>query len=163
MPLKFIPELSSTNFPSDAGIYVISADPPTKRGPKLVKIGRSIHMRTRLNSYHLCYPNGFHIWMIIKLAPGVNKKVSKKQLINVTASLERRVFGELIHLNLIGPARKFHEFFTITTEADMATLKEAVERVTMNFQPVTSWPAITEWEEGTAYREFLIDGQQVIL
>ena len=163
MPLKFIPELSSTNFPSDAGIYVISADPPTKRGARLVKIGRSIHMRKRLNDYHICFPNGFHIWMVIKLAPGVNKKVTKKQLINVTASLERRVFAEIINLNLVNDARRFHEYFTITTKADMETLKESIERVTMNFQPVTEWPPITEWVQGTKYDEFLIDGEQVVL
>ena len=54
MPLAYISELAARNFKSNAGIYIISEHAPTKKGVRLVKIGRSIDVRKRLNAYHIC-------------------------------------------------------------------------------------------------------------
>ena len=162
MPLKYIPELSKKYFPSNAGVYVISEDPPTKNGPKKVKIGRSIDIRKRLNSYHICFPEGFHIWMVMKLSPETTA-VPRKARLQATKVLESRVFAELVHLNLVNDARRFHEYFVIRTDQDLESLKEAVERVTLNGRPVTEWPPVTEWKKGTQYDEFLIDGEKVLV
>ena len=160
MPLKYIREISAREFPSNAGIYVISDSLPSKRGVRLVKIGRSIEMRKRLNSYHLCHPLGFHVWMVIKLVPET-KNLTKKDRIHVTKVLEQRVFRELMDINLVNDARRFHEYFKITSNDDLERLKEAIERVTLGGRPYTEWPAITEWRDGTAYDHFLIEGEDV--
>jgi hypothetical protein len=160
MPLKYIPELAARSFKSNAGIYVISEHPPSKRGIKLVKIGRSIDLRKRLNSYHICFPEGFHVWMVIKLSPET-LKLTKKERIHVTKVLEQRVFLELMHINLVNDARRFHEYFKITTSADFELLKESIERVSLGARPYTEYPPIVDWRHGTAYDHFLIEGEVV--
>jgi hypothetical protein len=159
MPLKYISEIAARNFPSNAGIYVISPDAPSKQGPKNVKIGRSINIRKRLNDYHICWPEGFHIWMVIKLSPKT-RALTKKDKIEITKVLEKKVFDELIHLNLVGPARRFHEYFVIGDD-DFEALKEAIERVAIDHRPITDFPPITTWKKGTAYQDFEIDGEKV--
>ncbi len=84
MPLAYISELAARNFKSNAGIYIISEHPPTKKGIRLVKIGRSIDVRKRLNAYHICWPQGFHIWMLIKLSDKT-RELAKPQRIEVSA------------------------------------------------------------------------------
>ena len=70
--------------------------------------------------------------------------------------IEKAVFRELMHLNLINSARRFHEYFKIETPDDFEALKEAIERVTMNQLPITEWPAITEWKD-SHYEDFTIN------
>jgi hypothetical protein len=160
MPLAYISEISARNFKSNAGIYVISKHPPTKKGVRLVKIGRSIDVRKRLNDYHICFPQGFEIWMVIKLSDKT-RELAKPQRIEVTKVLEKRLFAELIHMNLVHPSRRFHEYFVIKSKQDFESLKEAVERIALNYRPFTVFPPITEWKKGTQYNEFEIDGEQV--
>ena len=162
MPIKYIPELAAKRFQSNAGIYVISEHPPTKKGPKFVKIGRSIDIRKRLNDYHLCFPNGFFVWMLIKMSPKT-RELAKPQRIEVSKVLEKQLFQELMHMNLVNDARRFHEYFVIKTAQDLEGLKEAVERIAMNYRPFTVFPPVLEWEQGTAYKDFLIDGERVIV
>ena len=162
MPLAYISELAARNFKSNAGIYIISEHPPTKKGIRLVKIGRSIDVRKRLNAYHICWPQGFHIWMLIKLSDKT-RELAKPQRIEVTKVLEKRLFDELMHMNLVHPSRRFHEFFVVKTDQDFESLKEAVERIAMNYRPFTVYPPITEWKKGTQYHEFEIDGERVVV
>ena len=162
MPLKYITEIAARNFPSNAGIYVISPDPPTKKGAKHVKIGRTIDIRKRLNEYHICWPYGVHIWMVIKLSPET-RALAKPVKIEATKVLERKVFAELIHLNLVSPSRRFHEYFVIKNEQDFESLKEAIERIALNHRPVTEYPPVTTWKKGTAFKDFLIDGERVVV
>ena len=159
MPLAYISELAARSFKSNAGVYVISEHAPTKKGVRLVKIGRSIDVRKRLNAYHICFPQGFDIWMLIKLSDET-KELSKPQRIEV---LERRLFTELMHMNLVNSARGFHEYFVVKTDQDFESLKEAVERIAMNHRPFTVYPPITEWKKGTQYHEFEIDGERVVV
>ena len=127
-----------------------------------MKIGRSIDIRKRLNAYHICWPEGFHIWMVLKLDPRA-RALPKRVKIEVTKVLEKKVFAELIHLNLVSPARRFHEYFVIESDSEMELVKEAMERVAMDHLPITEFPPVTEWKNGTAYNDFLIEGERVIV
>jgi len=162
MPLAYITELAARNFKSNAGIYIISEHAPTKKGVRLVKIGRSIDVRKRLNAYHICWPQGFHIWMMIKLSDKT-RELAKPQRIEVAKVLEKQLFTELMHMNLVNPARRFHEYFVIRNNQDFESLKEAVERIALNYRPFTVFPPIITWKKGTQYNEFEIEGEKVIV
>ena len=158
MPLKYIPELTPKSNPSNAGIYAICEHPPSHAGPRNVKIGRSIDLRKRLNDYHICFPHGFHIYMLIKLAPAT-VELSKKQRIAITAFMEKKIFAILDDLNLVGPARHYHEYFVIKNAADLQEMRDAFSFVASKSQPYSVFPPIFSWRNGTAYDHFLIDGQ----
>ena len=66
-------------------------------------------------------------------------------------------------MNLVHPSRRFHEYFVIRNNQDLESLKEAVERIAMNYRPFTVYPPITERKKGTQYNEFEIDGEKVIV
>ena len=69
------------------GLYVISPEPPEKH-PTLFKIGKSINLKRRLNSYHICFPQGFYIYtlLIAKTAKNRQKRIDE------VGSLETSLF-----------------------------------------------------------------------
>lgn len=50
-----------------SGIYIISSQRPTLPNNTIVslKIGKSENLYSRLDSYHICFPEGYYIWTII--------------------------------------------------------------------------------------------------
>ena len=55
MPIADILELRHT---SNAGLYAISPEPPSKKKTSF-KAGRSVNIKKRLNDYHMCFNEGY--------------------------------------------------------------------------------------------------------
>ena len=68
MPIADIPELKKV---SNAGLYCISPEPPCNKEQNF-KLGRTIDLKNRLNSYHLCYNSGFYIYCVLPLSNKYN-------------------------------------------------------------------------------------------
>ena len=81
--------LKELNNKSDAGIYALS-DIKTK-GPFQMKIGRSIHIKKRLNDYHICYNMGFYVLGFLPL----KKRTPEKDMLSLTMKMEKMI-GELL-------------------------------------------------------------------
>ncbi len=79
-----------------AGLYVISPQHPSV--VTQYKVGRSIDLNVRLNSYGLCYSRGFYIYGIIIL----KNTTPKKKLLARTIEAEKNLFT-LLHLNAAQP------------------------------------------------------------
>ena len=120
MPIN-IPQLKDDDgkFPKTpyAGLYILSSKPYLLRGTTL-KIGKSVNLRRRLNSYNLCYPHGFYIHALI-----IEKPTTKEERHTRTSTLEKSMFNVIKDLhpsarlkNLLSGAR---EAFTGLTAADM--------------------------------------------
>ena len=62
MPLVKLKEFQKRQ----SGVYIISDQAPEDEKIKY-KIGRTIYMNKRLNSYHICYPDGFFIYKALLL------------------------------------------------------------------------------------------------
>lgn len=74
------------------GIYFISNSPNVTQSTT-IKIGKSINLKQRLNSYHICFPHGFFIHALI-----IGKQTSatiRKERTNMTKELERAVFEDI--------------------------------------------------------------------
>lgn len=85
-----IPELPGKK--KYSGLYCISALPPKDENKKdfVIKIGMSINLRKRLQSYHTCFPYGFYIYGLL-----ICNKKSRKDILK----LEKLFFEKLIRLN----------------------------------------------------------------
>ena len=67
-------------------MYLIS--PKDKKGKvNDFKIGLTLDMRRRLNSYHLCYNRGYHIHGLILVKSSVNKQDGKEQKLELSRLL----------------------------------------------------------------------------
>jgi hypothetical protein len=68
MPLR-IPELDGKQ--KYAGIYCFA---PEEKNPPRLKIGMSTDLKKRLNSYHICYPDGYYPYALLIVKAKENRK-----------------------------------------------------------------------------------------
>ena len=107
-----------------AGVYIISPQPPTD-DIIMFKIGRTIQMNKRLNSYHLCFPDGFYIYKALMLndtykAPitktnqKTRLKADKLNALALTIKIEKIIHDKLEPYRHKSTTRTKHEWFTFT-------------------------------------------------
>jgi hypothetical protein len=95
------------------GLYIISGSSKLTRNT-LFKVGRSINLRSRLNSYHICFPEGFFIYALVIAIP-VEPLVKPRTLwIQRTNTLEKELFRIL---NELAPNAKLHGLASGAKEA----------------------------------------------
>ena len=115
MPLRDMQELKSL---SPAGLYAFSPTKPLVRGKTLMKIGRTVNCRTRLNQYHICYNEGFYIagWLPLNaIQYDLRLKENRAHAIELTMRMEARMFTLLQRYNVKTTTRKYHsEWFNLT-------------------------------------------------
>lgn len=63
-----------------SGIYCFAPEP---NNPPRLKIGMSTDLRTRLNSYHICYPDGYYIYGLLLIRPMQNRKENFKNVLSI--------------------------------------------------------------------------------
>lgn len=62
-----------------SGVYFISPEHPKNKSQKfLVKIGLASSIRDRLESYLLCYPRGFNVFIIFQTKSNLTKTLEKE-------------------------------------------------------------------------------------
>ena len=141
MPLARIPELEKVV----GGLYCISPYAPCTEKPKDFKIGRTIHYRNRLNSYHLCFNKGFYIYTCLPLSTKYtfDTKENKKIAYDMTKKLEKRAFALLKTFNQHFSTRTHKsEWFNCFKNKVVAVFK----KVHSEYPNDTEKP-ITEWKE----------------
>lgn len=73
------------------GLYIISSS-DTITPTTLFKIGKSINLKSRCNSYHICFPNGFFIFGLLVSSQRGAGKEERKRRTDDTTLLERELF-----------------------------------------------------------------------
>ena len=150
MPLANIKELKPV---SNAGLYCISSEPPCNKETNF-KLGRTIDFKNRLNSYHLCYNKGFHIYCVLPLSKKYNlvgtdnRKVAK----DFTRVLEKKLFEKLKDYNKTYTTRRKSEWYRCVKKRVSKALNEIHEEY-----PDDTDKPITEWEDDFI-DEFVVDG-----
>ena len=141
MPLRDMQELSKL---SPAGIYAFSQTKPGK-GRNLIKIGRTLSARSRLNGYHLCYNDGFYIlaWLPLNaIIFDLRLKQTRKNALVWTKKLEARVFKLLEGFNVKTSTRTFRsEWFRIS----MKELHAVLNQTYREFEEICTQPWLQVW------------------
>jgi len=68
------------------GLYVISPIEPSAK-PDLFKIGKSINLKRRLNSYHICFPQGFFIYALLIAKTAKSRPLRIEEIGNLETTL----------------------------------------------------------------------------
>jgi hypothetical protein len=157
MPLVRLKEFRK----SQAGVYVISPQPPEDE-TIMFKIGRTIQMNKRLNAYHICFPDGFHIYKALMLNSSYNPKgnaVEKKRCVAMTMKLEKFVHDHLDDHRHKSTTRAKHEWFGFT--GDLHEINEALIACHTKYKSDTDYPILVFSKKGF-YDYFYIDGVEEV-
>lgn len=157
MPLAKIDELVGI---SNGGLYCISPDPPCEGASTDFKIGRTIDFRKRLNSYHICYNEGFYIYAVLPLSKKykMDTKEERAEAVDTTKKIEARAFVLLKkHNKLFSTRRRKSEWFGCLKNVVVAVFTQ----LNKEFEDDTV-PPIYHWEDDFV-DDFRIDGFRVKL
>ena len=158
-----------------AGIYVISpTDSNDAKDAELIhfKVGRTIQMNNRLNSYHICFNEGFYIYKALMLNDKYDykNKELRKICLAKTKEIEAHLFKLLEPINYTTTTRRKSEWFrekktdTIIAEALIAThnaFKADTDYPIMNFSRKLSGGFLTA--PNYFYNHFFIDDTETIV
>jgi hypothetical protein len=136
------------------------------------KVGRTIQMNNRLNSYHLCFNEGFYIYKALMLNDTYDykNKDARKICLAKTKEIEAHLFKLLEPINYTTTTRRKSEWFrekktdTIIAEALIAThnaFKADTDYPIMNFSRKLSGGFLTA--PNYFYNHFFIDDTETII
>lgn len=128
--------LKELNGTSDAGIYALSNI--KEKGAFQMKIGRSIHIKKRLNDYHICYNMGFYVLGFLPL----KKRTPEKDKLGLTMKMEKMV-GEILGKPRTYENRKTRdsEWYNIST-TQLKNVFETIHREFKNEDYILTDPPI---------------------
>ena len=102
------------------GIYCLS--PTISKGRFSMKVGRTVNFKDRLNAYHLCFNEGFHLLGILPL----KARVPEADRMKFVRIMEKKVFELLKDDQMTYPnRRRGSEWYTAT----MTKIKKAFKEV----------------------------------
>ena len=102
------------------GLYCLA--PHLAKGKFSMKIGRTINFHDRLNAYHLCFNEGFHLIAILPL----KNRLTKKQRTQYVREMEKKVFEILKDDQRTYPNRRRGSEWYATT---ITKIKKAFKQV----------------------------------
>jgi hypothetical protein len=139
-----------------AGIYVISPQPPTDDSIEY-KIGRTVQMEKRLNSYHICYNQGFYIYKAIMLNDLYKTKNKEDKAVSIakTREVEKYLHDLLDPINVKSTTRRFNEWFMSKKGSD--EIDKALIKTHEKFKRDTEYPILGFKPSETFYNKFYID------
>ena len=142
MPIRDIAELKTM---SPAGVYCFSQTKPNERGLNKVKIGRTISCKTRLDSYHLCYNDGYYIcgWLPLNaIRFDLNLPEHRAHALELTRKLESRMHAILeSHQDKTTTRTRKSEWFKVS----LAKLRAALWDVYAEFPQFCTYPFLEVW------------------
>jgi hypothetical protein len=141
------------------GVYVISADKPSKTGKNMYKVGRSIQMDKRLNSYHICFPDYFYVCKALMLDDGftTKTKATKKKSLDMTIKIEKFIHNLLAKYRYKSSTRRKHEYFNCTEKV----MDEALVETSEHFAEYVGYPIFGF--KKPLYNKFFVDGIEELI
>ena len=107
------------------GIYCLA--PHISKGKYSMKIGRTVNFKDRLNAYHLCFNEGFHLLGILPL----KDRLTKAERMKYVRELEKRVFEIMKDDRRTYPNRNRGSEWYITTMTRVKSAFKAVHKTSL--------------------------------
>ena len=142
-----------------AGIYIICPEDPTLQEKNGYKIGRTIQMDKRLNSYHICFNGGMWICKALMLNDlyKTRKNDDKKATLAKTIEVEKYIHKLLDKYNHTTSTRRKSEWYICTDEV----LNKALIETHKRFDRDTDYPIVGF--KKPFYNKFYIDNIEDII
>ena len=107
------------------GLYCLA--PHISKGPYSMKIGRTVNFKDRLNAYHLCFNEGFHLLAILPL----KDRLTKADKMKYVRLMEKAVFEIMKDDRRTYPNRKRGSEWYITIMDKVKSAFRAVHKASL--------------------------------